>query len=141
MVEPFISGQEYAAAFLQLRVARSMFEGTKETVSMLTEELEKGATLEVGGYELSPGLHESLCLSSMESLDGRLPSRTLAIGCGRSEDSKRNASLKALVETWNDRGKSAEYKFVGTDPFWSQELPTVPQEAIMEVVSFLAKAG
>ena len=61
-----------------------------------------------------------------------------AVGCGRSEDSKRNASVKALVETWNSRGASADYKFVATDPFWSQELPTVPREAIVEVVAFLS---
>lgn len=137
MVEPFISGQECAAEFLQLRVARSMFEGTKESIAWLTGELNKGVTLEIAGYELSPDLHRSLCLCSIEQLDAAMSGSGFVVGCGRSEDNKRNTKIKALVDKWKAGGLSVDYKYVGTDPFWSQELPTVPQEAIQEIVNYL----
>ncbi len=140
MVEPFISGEEYMSLFLQQRVARSMFEGPKESIALLTGELKSGATLVVGGYELSPGMYESLCLNTIESVGTILPQRNLVIGCGNSEANKRNANFKALVESWNEHGAAADYIFVETDPFWSQELPTIPGDAVTKIVKFLAES-
>ena len=142
MVEPFISGEDYATEFLQLRVARSMFEGTKESLAILTASLNEGTALEIAGYELSSRMYKSLCAGSIEKLNTNLRSNNcLVVGCGRSEVSKRNTQISELVDRWKSSGASAAYKFVRTDPFWSQELPMVPSEAITEVVEHLARAG
>lgn len=139
LVEPFVSGGDAVREFLQLRVARSIFEGTKESIAMLTEALAGGATMEVGGYDLSPGLYASLNAASIEQLGGRVRD-ALVLGCGRSPETRRNASMRSLVAAWCAGGARAEYAFIPTEPFWSQELPTLPTDAIARVIDFIVGA-
>ena len=137
LVEPFVSGADSVREFLQLRVARSIFEGTKESINMLTEALADGASMEVGGYDLSPGLYGSLNAATIEHLGTQLKD-ALVLGCGRSPETRRNAAMRSLVESWSAGGARAEYAFVPTEPFWSQELPTLPTETIARVIDFIA---
>lgn len=137
LVEPFISGSDSVREFLQLRVARSIFEGTKESIAMLTEALAGGASMEVGGYDLSPGLYANLNEATIERIGARL-GHTLILGCGRSPETRRNAAMRALAQTWCAAGADAAYAFVATEPFWSQELPSLPTDAIARVVDFIA---
>tara|TARA_R110002096_G_scaffold43479_18_gene117409 strand:- start:5511 stop:6326 length:816 start_codon:yes stop_codon:yes gene_type:complete len=139
LVEPFVTGADSVREFLQLRVARSIFEGTKESIAMLTEALAGGASMEVGGYDLSSGLYASLNDATIEDLGARLQ-HALVLGCGRSPETRRNAAMRALAESWCAEGADATYAFVATEPFWSQELPSLPTDAIACVVDFIAGA-
>lgn len=136
LVEPFVSGADAVREFLQLRVARSIFEGTKESIAMLTEALAGGQSMEVGGYELSPGLYADLNTAAIEPIGPGLK-QALVLGCGRSAETRRTAAMRSLAETWRAAGADAAYAYVATEPFWSQELPSLPTDAIARVMAFI----
>ncbi len=140
LVEPFVSGADSVREFLQLRVARSIFEGTKESIAMLTEALANGASMEIAGYELSPGLYASLNEATIEDAGERVR-QALILGCGRSAETRRNVAMRELAQTWRAAGADAAYAFVATEPFWSQELPGLPTDAIASVVDFITGAS
>lgn len=140
LVEPFLTGADSVREFLQLRVARSIFEGTKESIAMLTEALAGGTSMEVGGYDLSPGLYADLNSATIEHTGARIK-HALILGCGRSAETRRNAAMRALAQTWCVAGAEAAYEFIATEPFWSQELPSLPTDAIARVIDFIAGAS
>lgn len=60
LLEPALDGERTLGEFLRIRVARSLFEGGRETVDGLRRRLAEGQVIEVSGYELTPALHEAL---------------------------------------------------------------------------------
>ncbi len=76
--QPVDSGAAYLQQFLRLRVAASMARDQRETVAELLAQLERGDTLEVGGYALSPSLAAAIRKIGPQTYNS-LPLEALAI--------------------------------------------------------------
>ncbi|MGE0486820.1 MAG: hypothetical protein AB7Q81_21890 [Gammaproteobacteria bacterium] len=67
LVAPTVTGEAAVNEFLRIRVARSLFEGRRESVASLRERLAAGETVEIGGYELAGALAGDLQALSLDA--------------------------------------------------------------------------
>jgi exosortase A-associated hydrolase 2 len=133
--QPVLDGTRAIEQFLRLRVAASLMEDKKETVSALSKELATGHAVEVAGYQLSPSL-----AAQMENLT--LP----AITSGRlhwfevlraPEAAVPRASSNAMEQIVTAGVTAALHTVIGK-PFWATTEIEVNQELLEATSSVLA---
>ena len=124
-----------------MRVAKSVFEGTKETVSSLATVLENGENLEVAGYKLSSSLYHDLLELSLESQSFSLPTRGLVIGCMRAVNDARIKKLEHSVSAWNCPENTFSTTALEIGPFWANDLVNVDSELDVAILDFFSAAG
>ena len=135
LIEPISTGGQLLNEFLRIRVAKSIFEGTKETVSSLATLLEDGDSLEVAGYKLSSSLYHELLELSLESESFSLQQPGLVIGCMRVLNEARVKKLQHAISEWQCPAESFQAKALQIEPFWASELANVDSsldDAIIE---------
>ena len=133
LVEPISTGGQLLNEFLRIRVAKSIFEGTKETVSSLATLLEDGDSLEVAGYKLSSSLYHELLELSLEAAPFMLKTPGLVIGCMRTLNEARLKKLDHTVSEWQCPAQSFQTKALEVEPFWANEVAQ-PSTALGETI-------
>lgn len=125
VVEPMLTGERLFADFLRIKVARSMFEGRRDTVDSLRRQLNTGATLEVGGYELSSKLYRELNAASL-GIASTAQGRTVRwLGSSSYLEGLRNGSDGAFV-----KGEECGHRLVKLDfeLSWSNDGLMYPEQ-------------
>lgn len=140
LLEPLNSGGQLLNEFLRVRVAKSVFEGTKETVSSLATVLENGDSLEVAGYQLSTGLYNELLELSLEDQDFCLDEPGLVIGCMRAVTDARVKKLEHAVSTWRCAANSFNITALEIEPFWANDLANVDQALDTEITNYFSNS-
>lgn len=126
--QPVTNGRQFLTRFLRLRLAASMMGGERESTSDLRARLEAGESLEIAGYELSPGL-----AAALDALDANemapppgVPVHWLEVSS--SEPPKMSAGGVRVVEAWRSSGREIREEAVAGDAFWAtQEIVEVPE--------------
>jgi exosortase A-associated hydrolase 2 len=125
--QPVSDGERFMTQFLRLRLAASMMEDRKETVSGLREQLRAGETLEVAGYELARGL--------VAQIDSARLAPNIAASLGalhwmettRGEEGVLPPPSLQAVEAARASLPSVEVHAVPGEPFWSAtEIVRIP---------------
>jgi len=126
--QPVIDGDRFLAQFLRLRVAASMMEAARESVSQLRQTLREGRCVEVAGYELSPQLAAELeRLRLADGLRTHLGllhwmevTRDLQAGTGVASETCLGVARSRRLET--------TVRTVTGEPFWaSTEIVRIPE--------------
>ena len=119
--QPVASGEQYMTQFLRLKLAGGMMTGaSKETVQDLKAKLDKGETLEVGGYCISQSLYQAVSQQSLMAYDV-----STLTGISWYEVNTKPRSLspvgQKVVDHWNNQSVPvASYQAVGSQ-FWSNQ--------------------
>lgn len=138
LVEPISSGGQLLNEFLRVRVAKSVFEGTKETVSSLATMLENGDHLEVAGYKLSPSLYNELLELSLETQEFSLKDRGLVIGCMRKASAARANKLEHTVNAWRCSTDAFDTSPLEIESFWANDLADVDGVLDDEIANYFS---
>ena len=140
LVEPISTGGQLLNEFLRIRVAKSIFEGTKETVSSLATLLEDGDSLEVAGYKLTSGLYHELLELSLESNPFALATQGLVIGCMRTMNDARLKKLEHMVSEWQCPAQSFKTKALPVEPFWATETARTTEELDNLIIEYYVES-
>lgn len=120
--QPVMSGRAHLAQFLRLKAAAKMFgdADARTETKALRAQLERGESVEIAGYELSP----SLALP-MESAELALPERYegSAWWCEVVEaaDVPPGPASQSRIAAWRARGCNVEVVTVPGLPFWQTQ--------------------
>lgn len=115
--QPIDNGRQFVTQFLRLRVAASMMTGNAETIESLRASLERGESIEVAGYDLSPTLWRQL--EQVEMSDALRPhlGDVTVMEVGRAERELSAASQRIVTAALRN-GVSARGLRVAGEPFW-----------------------
>lgn len=125
---PVTNGRQFLTRFLRLRLAASMRGGDRESTGDLRARLEAGESLEIAGYELSPGL-----AAALDGLDANrmtppadIPVHWLEVSS--PEPPKISAGAERVISEWQSAGCDVVAEAVAGDAFWAtQEIVDVPE--------------
>lgn len=135
LIAPLLSGSDMMQEFLKIRVAKSIFEGKRESVKSLTESLGSGGSLDVSGYQLTEQLYASLAGLELHKESFASMEKVLTIFCRRDIKNGSGTSQNA-TELALDLGERATTKVIKCQPYWAQELAEISEDARNEVIRF-----
>jgi exosortase A-associated hydrolase 2 len=111
--QPATSGASIVNQWLRMRVAASVFDGTKKvTRSELVERLDVGDTLEIGGYLLTPSMSRQLNSLELRKLVGSAMGQIHVFEVGSGAECS-----PAIQQLAHERG-DCRTRMVPGDPFW-----------------------
>lgn len=117
--QPVVSGDAFLAQFLRLRIATGMLgTGEKTSTQALRDALEAGATLEIGGYDLTPAMAAAIGRLKLSALAPRG-----APVCWLEMAPEANRPLppasRRVADAWTASGVELEARTVAGESFWS----------------------
>lgn len=135
--QPVENGKQFVAQFLRLRIAAGMMEeGRTETVESLRKDLASGQSIEVAGYELSPGLWQSL--ESLK-LSSYLTPALGSLGIFEVGPSPELSPIgRNLLTAAQAQGITVSGERIEGDPFWLSSEIVVNQQLSAATVDFVA---
>lgn len=118
--QPMLSGEQQLTQLLRMRVAQESFAGssTGASTKQLRAELEGGHRLEIGGYELNPGLVLPMTRRNLDAA----PTRTghvLWLETGPEAKPEPPPASARTLDAWRERGIEVAYDHVVGAPFWA----------------------
>lgn len=133
--QPSLRGDQLMTQFLRLRLAADMIgAGNRITVQDLRGQLASGSSVEVAGYELSPGLVEGLDSLKMLSLGSAESPPVEWFEVVGSEGQPLNPASQKVLDTWRDVGMQVTTHRVMGESFWvTPEITVLP--ALLEKTS------
>lgn len=137
--EPVPSGRQTIDATLRLRTAASLLEGRQtETVKALRKRLDRGESIEAGGYCLSPNLVRSMDAVELATID-TVPLGPLAwIQLVRNEASVSQCD-SVLPDSGEHNPSITPIRIVGA-PFWTIAEPTENPELVEASVNWFTSS-
>ena len=127
---PVTSGAQVLKQFLRLRLASGLGLGRyqpEESMDDLQGLLSRGESVEVAGYEISPGMAQAL---QERELQGFPPPRAAPVqwmDLVAGPESAAPPASRGVVAAWEEGGRKVSHRTVTGTPFWStQELVDVP---------------
>ncbi len=126
--QPVESGNSFLTQFLRLRVAASMMESRRETVTELRKKLSDGETLEVAGYELSGRLATQLDAAQLLEHLGMLAREITCFDITPESAGVESPRLRRLSERAAACGSRWDAQQLAGEPFWaSTEIVALPK--------------
>ena len=126
--QPVISGRQHLQQFLRLRVAGELIgrAGTDRTgTAELRAKLESGATLDIAGYALVPGVAMGLDAADLAPLPARV--RVAWLEVSSAEPPELSPAARMRVSAWQAAGSDVRPVAVAGLPFWqTQEIAECP---------------
>jgi exosortase A-associated hydrolase 2 len=135
--QPIPSGRQYLRQFLRIKLAGQLLvagDGVRTTTEQLHVQLQQGQALEIGGYEVSPGV--ALGLDTADCVPGP-GSRVALLEVVEGESVALTPAARRLLEVWQTAGADVDARAVAGPPFWqTQEITESPalMEATLEVL-------
>jgi exosortase A-associated hydrolase 2 len=118
--QPVPSGEQFLTQFLRLRLAAEMLSaGAAQTgLRELRKTLDRGASLEIAGYELHPELASAIGELALAEL---IPAVThiLWLEVSAQPEPKVSPASSRVVEAWRGKGVAVRAAAVTGEPFWS----------------------
>ena len=118
MWQPVISGAQFMAQFLRLRLGGEMLSGaaTSSNTAQLRAQLAAGVALEIAGYELAPQLAAAIERLELAALaPGNVPAHWLEVNA----EGKLSPGLRRAGEAWSTGGAEVHLRAVRGEPFWN----------------------
>ena len=126
--QPVVSGATFMTQFLRLRLANDMLAGATSSggVQALRTALQNGETLEIAGYELSPGLALAIDKLHMEQLAPAL-AKVYWLEIVAEAGRKIPPAAQAVAHKWRAAHSEFTLYSVACEPFWTtQEIVECP---------------
>jgi len=120
--QPIVSGKRYLQQFLRLGVAAQLgiADGTARVgTQQLRDQLARGASVEVGGYAISPAL--ALGLEASELMPPPTPMRVAWLEVSTGTMTELSPASNQCVETWRAAGHRVDVRVVEGLPFWQTQ--------------------
>ncbi|MES1981101.1 MAG: hydrolase 2, exosortase A system-associated [Pseudomonadota bacterium] len=121
--QPVANGEQYLTQFLRIKLASEMLNagdaqgGTK----YLRSQLESGASIEVGGYQLAGSMAGELARMKLTAAPASCPVIWLEIG-GENHNNVTPASQR-IIDGWRAAGVRVDSRTIMGEPFWlTQEI-------------------
>ncbi len=127
--QPATRGQAALTHFLRLRLAASMLDDRreKETTARLRDDLDRGRSLEVAGYTLSPGLANAIDAADILAADWTSVTRMDWIEITNRNADSLSPAAATTIDTLIKRGVNISGSVIRGEPFWTTpEIATVP---------------
>lgn len=129
--QPVLNGATYLTQFLRLRMANALLTDNADAggggTGALRQQLRDGATLEIGGYLLSPPLAAALdALAPIEALAPSCPVQWIEAIAAPGQALPPGAAR--AIEKWQAIGVPLEVHGVHCPPFWTTHEITVCQD-------------
>jgi exosortase A-associated hydrolase 2 len=126
--QPVLSGKQFLQQFLRLKVAAQIL-GSAETQRVDTRELRerllRGDSVEVGGYEVSPGLALGLEAAELAPVPGGAPVAWIEVS--GAETIGLSPAARTRAAQWQAAGHSIDTRCVAGQAFWqTQEIAECP---------------
>ncbi len=125
--QPVVSGEQFLNQFLRLRVAGARLRGDEgESVKELRAEIDAGKSIEVTGYDLSPGLCAGMASANLQQtqLPGGCSVIWLEVNAVGAEP---GLAAQGVLKAWREGGATVEHAGIAGEPFWgTQEISTAP---------------
>lgn len=140
--QPVESGRQFMTQFLRLRVAASMMaRAGAETVDDLRARLERGESVEIAGYALSPVLWRSVEKTGLAPmLDAHL-GRLSIFEVGTAREGELSMTGRRMLQTATDSGLEASGVRIPGSPFWSSTEIVTNTELARKTVEFLTEVA
>lgn len=125
--QPISNGEQFLTQFLRIKLASEMLsEGQAHSgTKSLRTQLEAGASVEVGGYLLSPAMARGL--ADLKLADLRPPCSVDWIEVGAAESDDIAPAGRRVAEAWRAAGIAVHTRTVQGEPFWvTQEITECP---------------
>lgn len=123
--QPVVSGELFLNQFLRIKLAGEMLSagqaqsGTKQ----LRAQLDAGESVEVGGYQLNPGLARALAGWKLADHPPPCPVHWFEVGAGEA----LSPASQRVAEAWRAAGTALTTRPVVGEPFWgTQEITECP---------------
>ena len=120
--QPVISGKQHLQQFLRLKVAGEMIGRTtaeRTGTSELRAQLEQGATLDIAGYALPPGLALGLDAADLAPRASR--TRVAWLEVSASDPPEISPASQMRVTAWQAAGSEIAASAVAGLPFWQTQ--------------------
>ncbi len=138
--QPVTGGKTMLNQFLRVRVAAGMMgSGERETTGSLRERFEAGESVEIAGYEITPGLARDLDAKELSPIVPPVPVHWLEI----ASDPGRPVSPGAnrVIENWREAGCDVDAETVAGEPFWNLQETTLAPALIERTTDILQRRG
>lgn len=131
--QPVESGRQFMTQFLRLRMAAAVMRSDrKETVESLKERLDRGETVHVAGYPLTPEVWRAVEVVELSAAVGPYLGNLAIFEVGGSSDGELSRIGRHLIEAASDHGVETRGERIRGEPFWSAtEVVVNPQLAQM----------
>jgi exosortase A-associated hydrolase 2 len=139
--QPVVKGEAYLNQFLRLALASQMLaKGKPESgIQELRSALDRGKSLEIAGYELSPRLAKSIAQIDLEKL-APAGARAHWLEVSPQPPATLSAAARRVTESWRVQGISINAQRVIGEAFWAtQEISECP--ALLEASSNVIANG
>lgn len=137
--QPVVAGRQFTTQFLRLRVAASMMESdNKETVADLRGRLDRGETLEVAGYELSPELASAVETVNLNDTIHSGLGRLTVFEVGGAGNPELSRVGQDCVRSASSRTADASGIRIAGEPFWTTTEIVVNPELVSRTTDVLA---
>lgn len=137
--QPVIKGEMFLSQLLRVRVAAGLETGGGETVRGLRERLAAGETLNVAGYEITPGIAADLDGLTLKQAGEGYGGRLTWLQVAADPCAPVTPAAGAVVEGWMRRRVDAEIRLVAGEPFWSIEETTLAPALLEETLAVLTR--
>lgn len=125
--QPIISAHRYFTHFMRLQMAAGLLAGDGESTRSLRGKLEAGLTVEVAGYELSPGLVMGADSLTAESLLPPLGCQVQWLEIASADEGALPQTSQVVIDAWSEGGAAVQTGVVPGEPFWAvQERALAP---------------
>jgi exosortase A-associated hydrolase 2 len=126
--QPVVSGKRFVQQFLRLKLATQLFGGDdreRQGTEQLRQQLTRGESIEIGGYNLSPAL--ALAIERSELSPPKMPAHVAWFEILGGPDVSVSAALRSRVQAWQASGVSVDARAIEGPAFWqTPELAACP---------------
>ena len=126
--QPVVSGKRFMQQFLRLKLATQLFGGDdreRESTEGLRQQLTRGQSVEIGGYQLSPAL--ALAIDKSELSPPKAPARAAWFEILSGPEASISPALQTRLQAWEASGVPVDVHAIEGPAFWqTQELSECP---------------
>lgn len=136
--QPVINGQSALTQFLRIKIAASI--GRNETPGTITDfdaQIEKGESIEVAGYDVSPGLYSGMKVSRFEDY---IDSCSVPVGWFTTLTSKDRKTPRAesnMIAKWQKNGAIVNHRIVYGPSYWQVHERTLVPGLVDATVNYI----
>jgi exosortase A-associated hydrolase 2 len=116
--QPVLSGEQSLSQFLRIRVAWSLVQGRRESISDLKARLKAGHEVDVAGYRLGPALAQSMAGKDLVEEVASSLGRITWLEIDRELNSCPSTGSRRVIEELARSGVTIEPKQGQGEPFW-----------------------
>jgi len=136
--QPVINGQSALTQFLRIKIAASIGRNeTPGTISDFDAQIENGESVEVAGYDVSPGLYSGMKASRFEE---HIDLCSVPVGWFStlaSEDRKTPRAEMNMIEKWQKKGATVDHRVVYGPSYWQVHERTLVPGLVDATVKYI----